>query len=221
MGRTSGGSRSSRPRAGRLRARDDAGVTLIEVVVGMSIMSIVMAVFTVGILQTYRSVNKSTSLSTAQSQINIAFLRLDKEIRYATSISQSGQSGGDWYVEYLIKDRTGTATCTELRLDSAGQLTRRTWPDGSTPRPWKDWPPLVSDIGTVGRDAEDAPFSFPPSDAVNDKAAFQRLRVRLEARSGAGDTATSTQTDVTFTALNAPLSSDPDTTVCIDARAKP
>ncbi|MGC9669226.1 hypothetical protein ACNTMW_22040 [Planosporangium sp. 12N6] len=202
------------------RTGDDAGATLVELVVGMSVMAVVMVMFTAGILQTYRSVNKGVSLSTAQSQLHVAFLRLDKELRYATGISQPGRLGGSWYVEYLTQTG-GTETCTQLRLSTDGRLTRRVWPTTSSPTPWSRWSPLVSDVAAVGPADADAPFSYPGSDDAGGSAGFQRLRVRLQARSGAGDTATSTGTDVTFTALNAPLSTAADAGVCTDARTKP
>ena len=67
----------------------------------MGIMSVVMVIFTTAILQVYRSVNASTeSLSTAQSQLQIAFQRFDRELRYASWIAEPGKVGTTWYVEY-------------------------------------------------------------------------------------------------------------------------
>ncbi len=193
------------------RASPDAGITLIEVVVAMTIMTIAMAVFTGGILQLHRAANRTEATANAQSQVNIAFLRLDKEIRYAAGISTPGTVGSDSYVEFLTT-YTGTAVCTELRLQvAAKQLQRRTWVQGSSPLAPSPWIPMASEVSST------LPFTLSVPDATFN---FQRLRVRLLATSGAGGTATSKQTDVTFTALNTSLTTS-SATVCTEGRAIP
>ena len=52
----------------------------------------------------FRTANKTEAVATAQSQISIAFQRLDKEIRYAEGISTPTSSGTGWYVEYVTAD---------------------------------------------------------------------------------------------------------------------
>jgi type II secretory pathway pseudopilin PulG len=195
----------------RPRRTRDSGITLIEVVVSMSIMTIVGAIFTAGVLQMFRSANRSEAASTAQSQINNAFLRLDKEIRYAAGISTPGSVGSDSYVEFLTTN-TGTPVCTELRLHVATkQLQRRTWIQGSSPLTPSTWIPLASLVSST------QPFTLSAADATFN---FQRLQLKLAGTSGAGGTATSKQTDVTFTALNtSPTTSS--ATVCTEGRAIP
>ncbi len=195
----------------RPRRTWDSGITLIEVVVSMSIMTIVGAIFTAGVLQMFRSANRSEAASTAQSQINNAFLRLDKEIRYAAGISTPGSVGSDSYVEFLTTN-TGTPVCTELRLHVATrQLQRRTWIQGSSPLTPSAWIPLASFVSST------QPFTLSAADATFN---FQRLQLKLVGTSGAGGTATSKQTDVTFTALNtSPTTSS--ATVCTEGRAIP
>jgi len=197
--------------ANRLRRTEDGGTTLIEVVVSMSIMSVFMAMFTVGILQMSRAVNKNEATSTAQSQLNIAFMRLDKEIRYAAGVSAPGSVDANPYVEYLITN-SGTPVCTQLRLQvAAGQLQRRAWVQGSSPLTPSAWIPLASDVSSA------QPFTFSAADATY---SFQRLQLRLVATSGSGGTATAKQTDVTFTAMNTSLSSS-SATVCTEGRSAP
>jgi prepilin-type N-terminal cleavage/methylation domain-containing protein len=188
------------------RLRDDAGVTLVEVTVTMSIMAVVMLMFTGGVIQMYRSTHKNESIATAQAQTNIAFLRLDKEIRYATGISTPGLVGTDNYVEYLTTN-TGTAVCTQLRLKvDAKQLQRRSWIQGALPG---DFVPLASSVSSS------APFTLFQADATYN---FQRLQLRLTATSGTGGTLTAAETDITFTALNTSLSTS-SATVCTEGRA--
>jgi prepilin-type N-terminal cleavage/methylation domain-containing protein len=191
--------------------RRDRGITLIEVVVAMTIMAVAMSVFTGGMLQMYRAANRTEATANAQSQVNIAFLRLDKEIRYAAGISAPGSVGSDRYVEFLTT-YTGTPWCTQLRLSaSALQLQRRTWMQGSSPLVPGPWVPLASEVTST------QPFTLSPANATFN---FQRLQVKLTATSGSGATATPKQSDLTFTALNTSLTTS-SATVCTEGRAVP
>jgi type II secretory pathway pseudopilin PulG len=185
--------------------RDDGGWSLIEVVVSMTILAVFMAMMTTGIVQVYRVVNETDAISTAQAQVNIAFLRLDREIRYASDLSTEGQVGSDWYVEYLTT-YTGTSVCSELRLHvTNGQLQRRSWTQGGTvPTTWS-----VLASGVTGT----KPFTFRSADATYN---YPRLALSLTARAGAGTTAASKQMSITFTALNSTSSS---ASVCTEGRS--
>jgi prepilin-type N-terminal cleavage/methylation domain-containing protein len=195
----------------RMRAGADGGLTLMELVVGMSVMSIFMTIFSTGIVQMYRAANKNEATSTAQSQLNLAFLRLDKQIRYAAGVSAPDVYGPDQYVEYLTTN-TGTAICTQLRLELAtGQLQQRTWTQDATPLAPTGWNVLASGVTST------QPFTFA---AADDTYNFQRLQLRLETSSGAGETASSKQTDITFTAMNTSLSTSSDT-ICTEGRPIP
>jgi prepilin-type N-terminal cleavage/methylation domain-containing protein len=202
---------AARRRMSGLCATRDGGLTLIEVVVAMSIMTVVGAMFTASVLQLFRSASFSEAASTAQSQVNIAFLRLDKEIRYAAAVSTPGSVGSDSYIEFLTS-YTGTPVCTELRLHVATrQLQRRTWIQGSSPLAPSAWIPLASSVSSP------QPFTFTAADATFN---YQRLRLQLVATSGSGGTATPKQSDITFTALNTSLATSSATT-CTEGRAVP
>lgn len=193
----------------RRRPAGDAGVTMIDVVVAMTLLSIFMAMFTTGVVTMYRSANRNQAISAAQSQVGTVYLRLDKEIRYAAGISEPGPVGADSYVEYLTVF-TGTPVCTQLRLDvDSGQLQRRSWRQGSTPLMPGAWIPLAAEVSSA------QPFTRWPADATYN---FQRLQLQLDARSGAGPAATSRHSDVTFTALNTTLDTASNT-VCTEGRA--
>jgi type II secretory pathway pseudopilin PulG len=186
-------------------------MTLIEVVTAMSIMSVLMALFTAGIVQIYRFANRHEATALARSQVNLAFLRLDKEIRYARGISVPDAVGPDQYVEYLISS-DGVPTCVELRLDTgSARLQRRTWQHGVasiSPTPWKDLAIGVS---------SPQPFVVFPADPT---FAYQRLHLRLTARAGATTTAATAESSVTFTAMNTtPEAATP--TVCTEGRSMP
>jgi type II secretory pathway component PulJ len=98
------------------RATGDAGVSLVELVVSMTIMTVVLAVFTGAAVQMFHSTSDTETIAAAQSQVNVTFLRLDKEIRYAAGISAPDTSN----VEYLRTDE-GTLTCTRLWCDGVNQ----------------------------------------------------------------------------------------------------
>ncbi len=191
--------------------RDERGFTLIEVMVAMVVMTVFMAMFTVSMQQMYRATNKTESLSVAQSQISISFLRLDKEIRYAAGISTPGTVGSDSYVEYLTTNGS-SPLCTQLRLTGVGRLLqRRTWSQGSSPLTPSGWTVLASDVTST------QPFTYLAPDASFN---FQRLRLKFVANSGSGAAATLKQIDVTFTALNTTLTTS-SATVCTEGRAVP
>jgi type II secretory pathway pseudopilin PulG len=191
--------------------RDDEGVSLVELIVAMTLMSVVGAMFTGGVLQVYRSLNKTDSDYVAQSQINQAFSTLDREIRYAKSVSTPATVGSDWYVEYLVQ-LNNVDTCVELRLStSAGQLQRRSWAQGVTPVTPTAWGVLASNVTAT------TPFTTLALDKQNLTGfRFQRLTVNFTSTSGGGGTGTTRQTNVTFAALNATAFDNAST--CIEGR---
>jgi hypothetical protein len=189
-------------------------------VVTMTIMGIVMIIFTTGMSQMYTAEERTEATSDALSQITVAFGRLDKGVRYASAISLAGvgTAGGttaDPYVEYLTS-YTGPKTCNELRLHVATkQLQQRSWLQSSTPlvlSTWTPsrWTPLASEVTA-------AVFTKTPAGITLN---FQRLRIQLSVKSGNNSTATTKSSDITFTALNTslstPLTSD---TACTEGRS--
>jgi len=170
-----------------------------EVTITLSVMSVVMALFSTAIVQLYSATNNNEALTIATQQLHNAFVRLDRDIRYASGISQPGDvAGGNEYVEYAITN-TGTTVCTQLRLvGSTGLLqTRRKIGTGST----SAWSTLASYLT--------AAKSFTRTTASTGGKPFQQLDISLTARVGAGRTAGTTtggakrQTvQYTFTALN-------------------
>lgn len=201
----------------------DTGMTMIEIVMSMMIMMVAMSILTAGFLQIYRATAKIDSLSNAQGQTAIAFRRLDKEIRYSSSISKPGVIGTDYYVEYVlsVSDTTTppptapplpTTTCVELRLNaSSGQLQRRSWPKGRTPLTPTAWLPLIASVVPA------QPFALVAADPVHN---YVRLNMSLTVSAGTGPNQTRRSTNVTFVALNSPFA-EPEDTVCAEGRAIP
>jgi prepilin-type N-terminal cleavage/methylation domain-containing protein len=204
----------------RSAIRRDEGMTMIEVVVSLTLMAVLMTVFTTAVIQVYRNVNQTETLSAGQSQLNNVFLRLDKEVRYASGISQPVQvpaNSDNWYVEYLNTSR-GTETCTQLRLTSGGLLQQRTWSRNRSPIQPSGWAALASTVDNVGTQN---PFTFTAADPKNTSGAldgsnFHRLTIRLVAFGR--DNKPVTESSITFTALNTSLATT-SVGVCTEGRA--
>jgi len=186
----------------RLRFRapaDDDGFSLTEILVSMSITSIVGAIFTTGILQIYRTASAAEADSVTQQQLSQALVRLDLSLRYAYSIGTVHKENGFPYVEYLARAEDGTSgyvqRCMQLRLagtDPDLTLQSRYWNKTASAAQPSAWVPLASQLTMV---AGTEPFvRVQPTATAN----HQLLTVQLNAKYG---TATKSSA-LTFTALN-------------------
>lgn len=203
-----------RLRAGWERRRTDDGTSLVELMVGMALLSIFMAMFTGAVVAMNNSENKAQAVNITSSQLNQAYLNLDKTVRYATAISTPGvSSSGDWYME-LQTLNTGVEVCTQLRVDTAlQQLRQRSWTVvnavAGTPSAWT---PIASGIanGNAVAGPTTQPFylTTPPA-----KAIYQQLTFNLASPSGNGVTYTNSVSTFTFTALNS-TKTPPSTLFC-------
>ncbi len=190
-------------------AGDDTGTSLIELMVGMVLMAIFGGMFTGAIVMMNGAMNKSQAVTLTTSQLNTAFLSLDKTVRYAAAIAPPGTgSSGDWYVEFRTTNNlnSGSEICTQLRIDSQ-QLQQRTWSVIntviSTPT---GWVPLASGITNGGAPSGTSqPFLLVPT-LIASNVNFQQLTFNLASlQAGSGVTATSGLITVTFTAVNSTL----------------
>lgn len=188
---------------------DDAGFTLIDMMVAMTLMMIVMAIFTSTVVRMYRTAGDVDAKSTAQASINIAMQRLDREVRYAKGISSPYLNGSDQYVDMLSIQRTPSGPvaqqCIQLRV-AGGVLAQRTWTFKASPLDLSAWTPLATGLTSA------TPFTYvPPGDRVG----YQQLTVTLAG--GTGSSADSNTT--TFIALNSDRTTIQD--YCSAARGLP
>lgn len=192
-----------RPRR-REELGSDAGVTLIETLVALSLLGVVLTLFTAGVVPMYRAAERVESAGSAQAQLHAAFQRLDREVRYAYDVTPAGNIGGTWYVEYRVS-AAGAPTCVGLRLHDT-QLQRRTWVESRIGATATAWLPLASGVraGPAG-----VPFELLPADAT---AGVERLRLRLTVGTGT----TAAETDVSLTAMNTIRDGTPST--CTEGR---
>ncbi|MEU4428711.1 prepilin-type N-terminal cleavage/methylation domain-containing protein [Actinoplanes sp. NPDC024001] len=188
--------------------RDDAGVTLLELLVAMSIMSVFTALFTAGVVQMYRTAATAEATQALQSRLNLTFERLDAEIRYASAITDPDPApvdGRGISVEYLNLNGA-EPLCTQLRLLN-GALLRRTWTTGKPPS--GGWRTLAT--GVTGS----TPF------AVRKTANRFQLRLTLTVEyATSGPAAGEHTTEFLFTALNN-RAGEAGTACTTDGRSRP
>ncbi|WP_432829941.1 hypothetical protein [Dactylosporangium sp. CA-092794] len=195
------------------RRGDDRGITLAELAVTTGIMSVVMAIFTTGVVQLFRASDKNEAVALTQAQLNTAFLRLDRELRYAAGFGPvHTDTAGNVFVEYVnTGTASGTPECAQLELYTAtGTLRRQAWPQQTGQRPLNQWAVLANNVIV----AKSSFALIRPTE----NTAFQRLRVVLAVATNPGTGHTEATSDLTFTALNSKSSTDPST-ICPEARS--
>ena len=177
------------------RLRRDDGVTLAEMAVTTGIMSAVMAIFTTGVVQLFQAGNNNELVAMTQSQLNTAFLRLDRNVRYAAGVSEDHfNAAGNQVVEYLNTEvASGQPECAQLELNRATKVLRRqVWPQAT--KPPGTWVVLASEI-----DVDNSSFELLEP---GPNTGFQRLRIVLMVASNPGRGQAKAKTEITFTALN-------------------
>lgn len=210
----------------RTEGPDERGFTMLEVVVGMTILSIFLSIFTGSMISMFRSVNRTQQTAYAQSEISQVFAKLDREIRYASGISQPATdvfATGDAVVEFVTSS-SGDPVCTQLRLSPAGDLQQRTWGQN-------DLPIVPSSPVSLGVDlSADTPKAAAGPDttvagpfamlAAVGSLSNEQLEVALNAResSQASRTSRVRHVDVTFSALNTGTSTS-SASVCSQGRS--
>jgi prepilin-type N-terminal cleavage/methylation domain-containing protein len=202
--------RRLRPPAG------DRGFSLMEVMVGSALMSVVMAIATAGFVQMYHATEKSDSAAQAQANLADAFGKLDREIRYAYRINAAYSIGTTGYgVDYVIDDGSGTLQCVQLSLPVAGgALLRLQWPQPSTSA---DAAAISTGIATDLSSGAAGGSPFTVRSAATDGSNFDRLVMNVNSTVGAAAGSNSTRSyNLQFTALNTTLDAGVKTT-CVKA----
>ena len=196
---------------------DDSGTSLIDLVVGMLIMTLFMGIFTRAILLMYKAENKAESVNVTSTQLSQAFTELDKVVRYSAAIATPGVgTSGDWYVE-MRATNTGREQCTQLRVDiSLQQLQRRTWTVVNSATPtvssWTQVAPSIAN-GAAVSGSTDQPFVLKASTS---SVPFQRLTINLVSTYGSGSTLTTSRSSFTTNAVNSVISA-PTAPICQQA----
>jgi type II secretory pathway pseudopilin PulG len=188
------------PAQGRRKAGDE-GITLLEIMIGMSLMSVVTVVVLGGISTIYTGTTRTEQLAVARDQLSNSFRRIEREIRYANWISTPGQVGNRWYAEYAMQN-----ACRQL-IFRDGVLSLATWPlTGGTPSMAGTIATGLSQTGTTAPFRAYLPGVQPFASASPGTGAmgkdfspeFAQLRIRFTSTEGR----VTLPFDVTFTAQN-------------------
>jgi len=193
----------------RVRATGESGTTMIEIVVAMVIMTIAGSIFVGAVVSLSRTTNYAQAVTDSATNTNQAYQALDRTVRYASAISQPGLGVGatkHWYVE--LQDTTsGTAECTQLRVNTTTQqLQRRTWPATGV-APINGWVPIASGITNgatnppfvLGRDDNDDGVA---DGETSETTQHQELTIRMFSTSGPANGRVKSTSTFRLTALN-------------------
>jgi prepilin-type N-terminal cleavage/methylation domain-containing protein len=113
----------------RWRGADDSGFSLIELVIVMSIFTMIMGIITVAIVgmmsQTRRESGQADNLDSARHVIQT----LDSKVRYANDITTPATgTDGSYYVEWRSGNTGQQQTCVQWRyVPSTGLIQSRSW----------------------------------------------------------------------------------------------
>jgi prepilin-type N-terminal cleavage/methylation domain-containing protein len=188
----------------RRRRRDDGGFSLMEVMVGSALMSVVMAVATGGFISMYHTTDLAESAAMTQTSLTASFSRLDREVRYAYRVNDEYVTGDSFAVDYVIPDENNNLLCVQLTLPrTGGTLMRRQWPQASTPASSLATVSAIADHMVTGaRDASGNALNPFDRAVPNVDSNFDRLRVKVNSTVGQSTLGTTRTYDLTFTALN-------------------
>jgi prepilin-type N-terminal cleavage/methylation domain-containing protein len=153
----------------RSRWGDETGMTLVELVVAMSILSIVMLVMTTTLSSIQRAVVEEDVRIRLNDQARLAMQSIDRLVRSGNILYDPvDESGNDPYdataTGYLFRVYTQAqqssgqdARCALWLVNEDQQLLYRTWPI-LAPDEASDWTVVVD--GIVNRDLGDPPFTL-------------------------------------------------------------
>lgn len=194
----------------RRRARNDAGFSLIEVMVGSAVMSVVMAIATSAFVHMYHTANVTEANALTETSLMASFSKLDRDLRYAYRINAAYQPDADTFaVDYVVPDALNTLLCVQLTMPvSGGALIRKQWPQASTSA---DAAAVRSGVATdvvtantvtnaAGEQVPANPFTVRTTG--QDGSNFDRLRINVDSTVGISDNGASRNYNLQFTALN-------------------
>jgi prepilin-type N-terminal cleavage/methylation domain-containing protein len=183
----------------------DTGVTLVELLVAMSIFTVLMSIFMVSIARMTHQTVRVQNVGDATASMQRAFERLDRQVRYANAINRSAVSGGNYYLEFrtdALARRAAADRCDQYRVNvAAGTLEWRSWdvpipPSTTTPTP-TGWATMATRVVLRTNAAVVIPpFEMFPTSSDSSR---QRVIIRLDVKAPDSPVV---QTDSTLVARN-------------------
>lgn len=197
----------AKAQAKRQETPRDAGFSLVELIVAISIFSIFLTVFIAGVVQLTRATYAASARMESSQEMGIMHQRIDSSVRFAEAINAPGTApSGRVYVEYFTSSEATSDVrnyCTQLRYDpNEGTIAMRRWSwaasapaqgPGST-----SWQNLATEV-LPPDSASPATYPFARTLATPDTP-FQRLLI--EVRLGVEVWGSETTTQNTFIARN-------------------
>lgn len=197
------------PRSGEA----EAGFTLVELSVAMLIMAIFLGISMGSVIHLLTPASQAQAMRDSTSQLDLAFLTLDHEIRYSSVVFPPYQVSNNDFVEFESTYNSQTnATCTEVDFAVAtGTLQQRTWSAGSPPTNPPSGPSyhvLATGLVANPQNPTSNVFSL-PSPASTSPYHSEELSITLWAASGSGQARELAESSVTFTAVDSTSSTPP------------
>jgi prepilin-type N-terminal cleavage/methylation domain-containing protein len=171
----------------------DAGYSLIELIVAMTIFTIFIAVFLAAVVGLARGTTQARASSESAGGVMLVFQNIDRQVRYADAINFPGASSatGYRYIEFRTPASsmpTNETTCTQWRfLPDQKRIESRRWKDtpGSVATPW------ATKLATV-ISKPDATYPFALIPAAGPSKQQLQLSIDAGLASGSGKTSIST-----------------------------
>lgn len=125
---------------GRLaeRARDERGMSLVEVMVASIVLGVVVLVFTGTLASIQKAVVNQDNLSRTNDQARLAVEQLDREIRSGNVLYDPADEDPPYDPFYTVRVYTqtnapsrNTFSCVLWEITEAGELRTRRWPPDS------------------------------------------------------------------------------------------
>lgn len=195
---------------------DEDGMTLVELIVAMGILTILLTVSMSAVMALTKSTVRAQAVSDATDQLRVTFQRLDKEIRYASAINSPGFSGQDYYLEYLVEAGAGDGVemCVQWRVHAAtNELQRRTLKAGASSA--SEWQTTVTGLRNDLTVQSQLPFKVQRAGTEGEKV-YTKQMLKVNLNTGLGEEADSRggQLQADLVALNSSTSSP--NTVCLN-----
>lgn len=191
-------------------SRRDAGFSLMEVMVGSALMSVVMAIATTAFVHMYRTTNDTEANALTEANLMASFAKLDRDVRYAYRINTPYQPDADTFaIDYVVPDVDSSLLCVQLTMPvSGGALVRTQWPQKSTsadPAAVRTGVAtnLVSANTVTNAGGAQVPASpFTLRTTGQDGSNFDRLQINVNSTVGLSSNGATRNYNLQFTALN-------------------
>jgi hypothetical protein len=179
------------------RARNEEGVTLVELMVSMGIM-VVVVVALLGVLgQAFASLGRQTARSNDEDQARLAVEELDREIRSGNLLYdpalETGPVGSDVVAGMSLRVYTQTNAdtrdpgnrCVQWRITSGGLLQRRDWSvnwavDGQV----SGWRAVAQNVVNRSLSPQVTAFTLDPDPSKGGRTMIITISVQTDASKG-------------------------------------